>query len=194
MHFITKLLVGAAAFCSTSVLASDLPAADLDAHLDLEARAYYKDVDRCQQDIKQSYGYQFCKTFLPPKTVVVKKTVYKYKGTRTICSTKTARCTQAHGKREAEANPKAVAEAEPDYNTCQQVKCNRQGVPYSLQKKYSCEVIQKACFEHYQPKTSTQIVRNAISSNSVQKLTALRYSSPPAPSTSRRRLFTRPRL
>ncbi|SMQ52589.1 unnamed protein product [Zymoseptoria tritici ST99CH_3D7] len=137
MH-LTQILVGAAALLPNLAVAH------------LEARASNTAVDQCQQDIRYNGGYDFCKTFFPTRTVTVNHVVYKNGGTTTICTTKQAPCTTTppsyHQKREAKFDLRDADGARG------QVKCNRQGVPYNLQKQYSCDVIEKACRQYYPPK------------------------------------------
>ncbi|KJX97616.1 hypothetical protein TI39_contig476g00006 [Zymoseptoria brevis] len=141
MH-LTQILVGAAALLPRLAVAH------------LEARASNTAVDQCQQDIRYYGGYDFCKTFFPTRTVTVNQAIYKIGSTTTICTTKQAPCTTApssyHRKREAKVDLRDADEAR------REVKCNRQGVPYNLQKQYSCDVIEKACRHYYQPQVQTQ--------------------------------------
>ncbi|SMY26223.1 unnamed protein product [Zymoseptoria tritici ST99CH_1A5] len=141
MH-LTQILVGAAAVLPNLAVAH------------LEARASNTAVDQCQQDIRYNRGYDFCKTFFPTRTVTMNQVVYKNGGTTTICTTKQAPCTTTppsyHWKREAKVD---LRDADKGRG---QVKCNRQGVPYNLQKQYSCDVIEKACRQYYPPQVQTQ--------------------------------------
>jgi hypothetical protein len=108
-------LVGAAALWSTSALGSSIPSSDLEARSELESRAYHKTVDQCRKDLSSYSNYKFCKSFIPTKTIIVKKTAVVKKGTKTIYNTRKAPCTTRgsyspphYGKREPEVEYEAL--------------------------------------------------------------------------------------
>lgn len=184
----SQVLVGAAALFSSPILGANIPAADTNAPSHLEARTY-GNVEQCQSDIRSHHGYKFCKVFFKPKTVIVKKTIVKKKGTTTKYKVVNAPCTTRgsrkpppyyHEKREADAGievrteydadadaffakreAEANAEADAEAHWHRSKKCNRRGVPYRLQKKYSCQTIEKACRQHYHRKTRYETVSRA---------------------------------
>jgi hypothetical protein len=182
MHFLQSL-VGATALLSTSVFGANIPAQELETRTELEARHYQQDVDNCKSDLQRNRGYKYCKSFYPTEVIIVKKVVFKKKGTKTIKKTKIAPCTTSghhrlppsyhhgsppsyYGKRDAlpeaeadadvDADAEAGAAAEAHY--WQPAKCHRKGCPEEL-KKYSCAIIKKACKHYYKPK----IVRKTVS-------------------------------